>query len=75
MISVGPLRVCVEDACAGAHLFCWLVAVDHLRTLLCSELRGIVVEPALLAILARLQGLSPWICTEANEAFAYSLQL
>ena len=53
--------------------FVCFVAVNHLRALLCSELRGLLVEPALLVILARLQGLSPWSCSEANESYTYSL--
>ena len=65
----------LENARPRTHLFCLLVSVDHLRALLCSELRGILVETALLAILAHLHGLSPWCCSAANETFAYSLQL
>ena len=40
-----------------ALISCSLVLGDHLRKLLSSELRGILVEPALLDILWHLHGL------------------
>ena len=73
LVNCSFARRCT-NSCFRAHSFLLQLAVAHLRALFCSELRAILVEPALLSILARLQGLSPWSCSVASEAFAYSLQ-
>ena len=50
-----------------------LVIVRHLRALIISDFRGILVEPALLVILARLQGLAPCYCSLENETYLCSI--